>query len=59
MSAPTQHPIGSAYYAVRRGSTLTLYRSADDTMAGETEIGRRTADELRKLADEIDGGKLI
>ena len=59
MSAPSRHPIGSAYYVVRKGGTLTLYRSADDTLAGETAISRRTADDLRRLADEIDGGKLL
>lgn len=55
----TEHPLGSAFYAVRKGSVLTLYRRADGTWAGETAIGRRTADDLRRLADEIDGGALL
>lgn len=49
-----RHPIGSAFYVVRCGDVLRIFRRSDDTWAGETEINRKTADELRRLADEID-----
>jgi hypothetical protein len=55
MTGPRQHPLGSAFYLERNGQRLTLRRSIDDTWAGETEILRRTAGDLRRLADEIDG----
>lgn len=57
--ASTQFSLGSAFYAVRTGSALTLYRRADGTWVGETAISRRTGDDLRRLADEIDGGALL
>ena len=53
----TRHPLGSAFYLTRTGDVLTLFRRSDDTWAGETTIGRATADDLRKLADAIDGGQ--
>lgn len=54
----TRHLLGSAFYVERTATTLTLRRTSDDTWAGETEINRRTAADLRRLADEIDGGHL-
>lgn len=55
----TRHTLGSAFYLdlERDKGRITLRRRADDTWAGETEIGRSTAKDLRRLADEIDGGQ--
>ena len=58
-SVPCQHPLGSAFYAVRSGNLLTLYRRSDRSWAGETGISRRSSDDLRRLADEIDGGRML
>lgn len=51
--------IGSAFYAVPNGQRLIIYRRADDTWAGETEISKGAANELRRLADALDGGRLL
>ena len=49
-----RHPIGRDFYAIVRGKSLVLYRTSDDTWAGETATTGQTGRELAELAGALD-----
>lgn len=49
--------IGDAYTVQMINAEMRFSRTSDDTLAGYSKPMRDTANELRRLADRLDGGK--